>query len=244
MTRLQWNVEHLDHVDSTNSWLARRARDGAREGEVVYADFQSAGRGRLDREWVAPVGSSLLCSVLLEPAVMSDQLQLVVVAVALSMAEALERLSGVRPSLKWPNDLMYGDAKVAGVLAEVVGAQIVVGLGVNLSVVDPTYESATTVLAATGVVLSPLDVLDAYLAALSQRRGLLDSPEGCASVRREFIAHLATLGRRVRVELAGGVLRGRAVDVTETGSLLVETDDQIRVVNAGDVVHLRGEEWE
>lgn len=239
---MTWHVEHLEEVDSTNSWLARRAREGAREGEVVFADFQSAGRGRLEREWIAPTGSSLLCSVLLEPLADSDNPQWFVVAAAISMCEALGRLSGSRPRLKWPNDLLYGEEKVSGLLAEVVGTQIVVGLGVNLTAVDPAYPAATTVLDASGVALAPRDALDAYLEALAQRRELLDAPAGRVKLHEEFVANLSTLGRSVRAELSNEVVRGRAVGVDEAGALLIDTGSDVRAVTAGDVVHLRREE--
>jgi BirA family biotin operon repressor/biotin-[acetyl-CoA-carboxylase] ligase len=242
VAQVKWNVEHLVRVDSTNTWLARSARNGAHQGEVVYADFQSAGRGRLDREWVAPAGSSLLCSALLEPPAIGAPPQMLVLAAALSMCEALEGLTGARPRLKWPNDIMYGEAKVAGLLAEAVGPQVVVGLGLNLSAVDPVYSAATTVLEATGVSLSPTAVLEAYLEALARRRELLDSPEGVRTMIEEFVASLSTLGRWVRAELSNEVVRGRAIGVDEDGALRIDTGSDVRVVSAGDVVHLRGEE--
>jgi BirA family biotin operon repressor/biotin-[acetyl-CoA-carboxylase] ligase len=242
---VKWNVEHLVQVDSTNTWLARLARlarDGARQGEVVYADFQSAGRGRLDREWVAPAGSSLLCSVLLELPAFIEQPHVFVLAAALSMVQALEELTGVRPVLKWPNDILYGESKVAGLLAEAVGPQVVVGLGLNLIAVDPVYPLAITVLEATGVSLRPLEVLEAYLEALGRRRELLESPAGVRTMNEEFVATLSTLGRWVRAELSNEVVRGRAIGVDETGALRIDTGSDVRVVTAGDVVHLRGEE--
>jgi BirA family biotin operon repressor/biotin-[acetyl-CoA-carboxylase] ligase len=242
VTQVKWNVEHLVQVDSTNTWLARLARDGARQGEVVYADFQSAGRGRLDREWVAPAGSSLLCSALLEPPTTGAPPQVLVLAAALSMCEVLEELTGARPRLKWPNDIMYGEAKVAGLLAEAVGPQVVVGLGLNLSAVDRAYPAATTVLEATGVSLSPTPVLEAYLGALARRRELLDSFEGVRTMNEEFAMALSTLGRWVKAELSNEVVRGRAIGVDENGALRIDTGSDVRVVSAGDVVHLRGEE--
>lgn len=242
VTQVKWNIEHLGHVDSTNTWLAERAREGAREGDVVYADFQSAGRGRRDREWVAPVGSSLLCSVLLEPPASSPPPHVFLLAAALSMVEALEEMTSVRPVVKWPNDIMFAEAKVAGLLGEVVHGKVVVGLGLNLSALDPAYTSATTVLEATGVALTPLAVLDRYLAALARRRELLDSPRGPGILMAEFTTTLSTLGRWVRAELSSEVVSGRAIGVEDTGALRIDTGNIVRVVTAGDVVHLRGEE--
>ena len=84
-----WRVEHVAEVDSTNGWLVDQAKSGASEGNVIFADFQSAGRGRLDRQWVAPVRSALLCSFLFRPELDADQLALVMGAVALSARAAL-----------------------------------------------------------------------------------------------------------------------------------------------------------
>ena len=242
---MKWNVEHLDHVDSTNTWLAARARDGADEGLAVYCDFQSAGRGRRDREWIAPAGSSLLCSVLLAPPVFLKAPQLFIVAAALSVCDALEQLTHVRPTLKWPNDVLFGDLKVAGLLAEVIpsetASKVVIGLGLNLTDVDPAFESATSVLSATGVALAPSRVLQVYLDELGRRRELISTEEGLATLRQQYVAALSTIGCRVRVDLVDGQVRGRAVGVDETGALRVDTGSEVRTFTAGDVVHVRGE---
>lgn len=245
MNKVRWNVEHLDHVDSTNTWLAQRAREGAGEGLVLYSDFQSAGRGRLDREWRAASGSALLCSALLSAP--SDALTWTVVAAALSISDALDELTELRPSLKWPNDVLYGDLKVAGLLADVVASdppRVVVGLGLNLTGVDPSFTSATTVLDATGERLEPTQVLKVYLEALSRRRELLESREGLQALRLDYLAALSTVGQRVCVQLPGASVRGLAVGVDDAGALRVQVGSEVRVFTAGDVVHLRREEEE
>jgi BirA family biotin operon repressor/biotin-[acetyl-CoA-carboxylase] ligase len=248
VSQVKWNVEHLVHVDSTNTWLAKRAREGADEGLVVYSDFQSAGRGRLEREWHAPSGSSLLCSALVNAPTSTVAPQWIVVAAALAVGDALEGLTGRRPDLKWPNDVLYGDLKVAGLLAEVivthVTRRIVVGLGLNLTDVDPDFESATTVLAVTGATLAPVRALGAYLEALDRRRTLLDTPEGIRQLGVDYTRALVTLGQRVRVEVADGPVRGRAVGIDDHGGLRVDTGSEVRAFSAGDVVHVRGEDSE
>jgi BirA family biotin operon repressor/biotin-[acetyl-CoA-carboxylase] ligase len=248
VSQVKWNVEHLEEVDSTNTWLGARAREGAPTGLVVFSDYQSAGRGRLDRAWRAPSGTSLLCSALLDLPVSSTPPQWLIVAAALSVCDALEELTESRPTLKWPNDVLYGELKVAGLLADVVDSstpsRVVVGLGLNLTEVDSTLESATTVLAQTGEALAPAQVLRPYLDALARRRGGMDTPAGVATLSQEYSLALATLGRRVRVELAGDVVRGRAVGVDDQGALLVDTGESVRTFRAGDVVHVRREDEE
>jgi len=112
------SVRRLAEIDSTNRYLLDEARAGAPEGVVVVADYQHAGRGRLGRRWEAPAGSNLLVSVLLRPALAVEELHLCTVAVALAAADACERAAGLVPQLKWPNDLVVGDRKLAGILAE------------------------------------------------------------------------------------------------------------------------------
>ena len=241
-----WRVETVEEIDSTNVWLATKAREGAGEGLVLRANFQRRGRGRMARTWTAPPNSSLLCSILLRPAVANDQLQVVVWAVALAARAAVERCAGLGPSLKWPNDLLIDGRKVAGILAELVttpaGPAIVAGIGVNCTAVDSTVTTATSIAEATGHDVAPATLLEALLVELTSRRPLLDSPEGLAELRAEYRANLGTLGQAVRVELADGMMHGVAVDVNETGSLVVASEGRDHVVNVGDVIHLRPEE--
>jgi len=246
VSSIVWRIEHFDEIDSTNTWLSARALEGAPEGTVGVADFQSAGRGRLDRRWESPAGASLLCSIILRPDVGPDQLQLVVACVALAARAAMVRLSGVRPSLKWPNDLIVDDAKIAGLLAEIVSVNerlaVVVGIGVNLTHEGPESVRSTSLRAESGVTISPPALLDILLDELETRRTLLDSAEGQASLRDEYQRALETLGQVVRVERAHDVVVGRALSVDEYGQLMVEVDGKEVAISVGDVVHVRPHE--
>ena len=225
----------MAEVDSTNRVALDLARAGAPEGTVVVAGFQSAGRGRRGRPWEAPAGSSLLASVLLRPGPVlpPGRLHLAVAVVALAAADACAAAAGFRPGLKWPNDLVVGDAKLAGVLAELEGEAVVVGLGMNLSAVGPWPDGAV---AAEGVAGRPVDadaVLGALLPALADRYG--DWPAVASAYRRAC----TTLGRTVRVDLADETFTGTAADISDDGHLLVDVGMCLRTVTAGDVVHLR-----
>jgi len=235
-----WRVQHFDEIDSTNTWVASKALEGAAEGLVCVADFQMKGNGRRDRTWEALARSALLCSVLLRPRVDLDDLQLGVAAVSLALRAALVRLCGVRPELKWPNDLLVRDVKVAGVLAEVLatdeGPALVVGFGVNLTA-HP--DGATSITEAAGVTITAPALLDIVLEELEPRRAQMEEPDGRAELRGEYERALVTVGRRVRVELASAVHEGQARGVDDVGRLVVEVDGVERVFAAGDVVHLR-----
>ncbi|HWD96444.1 MAG TPA: biotin--[acetyl-CoA-carboxylase] ligase [Acidimicrobiales bacterium] len=243
MSPLLWRVEHFEEIDSTNSYLKQRAVDGCPEGLVTLADFQTAGRGRLDRAWISPPRSSLLCSIVLRPRLDADELQLVVAAVALATRHALERLSGLRADLKWPNDLIVRDRKLGGLLAEIVvtpqGYDVVVGLGLNLTFDGPEEVEATSVKAETGLTLAPRGVLDLVLEELEVRREQLDSAEGRARLRADYERALATIGTHVRVEQHDGATEGIARGVDQAGRLLIDVAGEIQVFGVGDVVHLR-----
>jgi BirA family biotin operon repressor/biotin-[acetyl-CoA-carboxylase] ligase len=245
---LVWRVEHFDEIDSTNTYLKQLVTDDLAEGHVVLADFQRAGRGRLDRSWVSPPRASLLCSILLRPPLAVDQLQLVVAAVALSARTALERLSGLRAQLKWPNDLIVGDHKLAGLLAEVIetdrGFAVVVGLGVNLTFEGPNEVLATSVRRETGLTIVPRALLDILLEQLESRREQLTSDEGRAALRREYERALSTIGSLVRVEQQNATFVGRALGVDDEGRLLVDVEGETLTFGVGDVVHVRLHESE
>jgi BirA family biotin operon repressor/biotin-[acetyl-CoA-carboxylase] ligase len=240
---IRWRVEEFDSIDSTNSWLKARAVEGAPEGLVARADFQSAGRGRLDRRWEAPVASSLLTSILLRAPVAEDERYLLSVAVALSARAALVRLSGVRPQLKWPNDLVVGDAKLAGILAEAVvdanrALAVVVGIGVNLTWPGPSGAGSTCVQDLAGVTLAPRAVLDILLEELENRLAELYDGNSVA-LREELHGALRTLGQQVRVEGPSGTVEGLARSIDERGRLEIVSSQETRFVEVGDITHLR-----
>lgn len=233
-------VQVLAEAGSTNTVVASAARAGAREGLVVVADHQSAGRGRLGRRWDAPAGTSLLVSLLLRPEGLApDRLHLATALVALSAREAAIALAGVDIALKWPNDLLVGDSKLAGVLAEAVASTgraepdaVVVGVGVNVGWAPP---GAASLEEAAGRPIGRADLLAGLLHAVERRYGDWDA------VAAEHAGACATVGRRVSIEMVGGGARsGLATGVDTAGRLVVAWDGgEVGVVGAGDVTHLR-----
>jgi BirA family biotin operon repressor/biotin-[acetyl-CoA-carboxylase] ligase len=237
-----WQIERVAETGSTNLDLLEAARGGAPAGLVLVADHQHAGRGRLGRYWVSPPGTTLLMSLLLRPSLPPGQLHLVVHAVGLAAVEACAELSGVRPGLKWPNDLVVGDRKLAGILAESVVAAsgsveaVVVGIGLNLAWPDGAPDDlagiATTLAEASGRTIGRDDLVAALLDHLAR----LDPDEIMTSYR----AGLTTIGRDVRVELHDRLVEGRAVTVTDDGALVVRSATGAdEVLHTGDVVHVR-----
>ena len=143
-------IRRFATIDSTNRYLLDVARNGAPEGLVARADHQSAGRGRLGRRWEAAPGTNLLASFLLRPPLVLDEYHLCTAAVALAAVTACIGAAGLEPSIKWPNDLLVGERKLAGILAETVSGgaapehpALVVGLGLNVLWPEPTPSSET-----------------------------------------------------------------------------------------------------
>ncbi len=209
------DVRWFAEVDSTNRIAAELARAGAPDGLVVGADHQTAGRGRRGRTWESRPGGSLLVSVVLRPVP-----PLVTLAAGVAAAEACAAV-GVPARLKWPNDVMGDGGKLGGILSELVGDAVVVGLGLNLAWAPPGA-------ACLGAGVDPDVLLGAWLAALDG----LDAP---GDVLARYRRLCSTLGRQVRVEMPGGATEGVAEDVDEAGRLVVDG----RPMSAGDVVHLR-----
>jgi BirA family transcriptional regulator, biotin operon repressor / biotin---[acetyl-CoA-carboxylase] ligase len=237
-----WDVRRHADLDSTNREAADLARAGAPEGVVVVADHQTAGRGRLGRTWEAPPGSSLLMTVLLRPALEAARLHLVTMAVALAASDACAEVAGFAPELKWPNDLVVQDRKLAGILAETgfegsAPRWVVVGIGVNVNWPEELPPTLSGIAVAAnhlaGHTVDRERLLARLLVQLTRRYSSLDS------VAADYRSRCATIGRDVRVELPGETLRGRGVDVDDAGRLVVDTGDCVRAVAVGDVVHLR-----
>lgn len=254
-------IRHFRQLDSTNRYLLDVARRRPRHGLVAVADHQSAGRGRLGRRWEAPPGANLLVSVLLVPDLRPAELYLCTVAMALAVCDACRQVAPLEVQLKWPNDLLVGERKLGGILAESAPAIdggspppapfVVVGLGLNVQWPPPDGDqavrtvseelrvAATSIRRETGSDLGPQDVLPALLGALDERVTGLADPDGRRGLSVDYRRRCSTLGREVRVMLADREIRGRALDVTAEGHLVVDDGLGSVTVAAGDVVHLR-----
>jgi BirA family biotin operon repressor/biotin-[acetyl-CoA-carboxylase] ligase len=242
------NLLYLAETRSTNDEARKLADAGVAEGTLVITDYQSAGRGRLERRWEAPPGSSLLTSLIFRPALAPGQLQRLTMICGLAVLDAIEVETGLRAGLKWPNDVVIGDAKVGGILTEsgFRGERVeyvVVGVGLNVNLEpDKLGEGllmpATSLAAAVGRKVARLPLLWAFLHAVEERYERL----GCGdSPQQAWAERLVTVGRRVRVSAAGAVLQGIAEGVDGDGALLVRlANGEVQRVVAGDVT-LRAE---
>ena len=244
-------IEVVESTGSTNADLLARAQQGEPEGTVLAAEEQRAGRGRMGRAWTAPPRAALTFSLLLKPAVPPARRGWLPLLTGVAVAAAVTRATGVETGLKWPNDLLAADAKLAGILAEAAGDAVVVGIGLNVSTEPAEFPSPrpgalpATSLRAVGatalnredILLAILDGFERWYRAWQQAGGDPDR----SGLRPEYTRLSATIGRTIRAELPGGqALSGPAVGVDSDGRLLVLLSSGSEVaVAAGDVVHLR-----
>ena len=243
------SVELVASTGSTNADLLAR---GGPEGQVLVAEEQTAGRGRAGRTWVSAPGASLTFSVLLRPASVPPAARgWLPLLTGVAVAAAVRSAAGVAAALKWPNDVLVGDRKLAGILAEQssAGDAVVVGVGLNVATPEDALPVSPSGLPATSLLLEGSEVTrEALLTEILSRlesfyEGFRADPDPERSgLLAEYTTVCATLGRTVRVELpAGRVLAGLAEGIDRGGRLLVRAADATSAtpVSAGDIVHLR-----
>jgi BirA family transcriptional regulator, biotin operon repressor / biotin---[acetyl-CoA-carboxylase] ligase len=252
------DIRVFAEIDSTNKWLRELSGSGdVGHGTVAIADVQTAGRGRLDRKWVAPTGSALLMSVLVDTTAASldvERWPLVSFCMALAVCEtANEYGTGTgKVSLKWPNDVIVcGDVdcstyrKLAGILVEVASTKLIVGVGINLNRPDQTDP------------MLPADAKPVWLNELCAGSTPVDRMEFCESVLARFDTNMAelalgtealvgryrkmlsTLQRTVGIEIRSGSFEADALDIDSLGRLVVRTTDGVRTIDASEVTHIR-----
>lgn len=244
---MQIQIFRYDTIDSTNSEAMRQAKLGAEEGLCIIADEQTAGRGRHGRTWISEKDSGLYLSILLRPTLPTELTPLITLMSAVSVHQALAK-SGVAADIKWVNDLLVGDKKICGILAEATatpnGLAVVVGIGINLR--DGNFPSelaatATSIEALTGT--SPdRDLLAGNLVdAIRANYKILQSPQGPAEIRRMWTERSSYAdGKSVTVRTDGEVFAGITRGIEENGALRVETaEGAVKIVQAGDVERLR-----
>ncbi|WP_113703458.1 biotin--[acetyl-CoA-carboxylase] ligase [Nonomuraea lactucae] len=238
-------VSVVERTGSTNADLATLARQGAAQGAVLVAEEQLAGRGRLGRTWTAPPRSGLTVSVLLRPEPPVATQGWLPLLFAVAAASAVRRLAEVDVRLKWPNDLLIGERKLAGVLAERVEDAVVIGMGLNVSLKpeELPVETATSLAIEQGACLDRDPLLRAVLREVETHYRDWSEAAGDADrsgLRAAYQASSATIGREVRVELPGErFLAGRATGVDHAGHLQVAAQGERYTLSAGDVVHVR-----
>jgi BirA family transcriptional regulator, biotin operon repressor / biotin---[acetyl-CoA-carboxylase] ligase len=239
------SLEVVPEIGSTNAALLAAAAEDAPEGTVLAAEHQVTGRGRLDRAWSSPPGAGITVSFLLRPDVPAARRGWLPLLTGVALAEAVGEVPGVRASVKWPNDLLAaGGAKLAGILAEVGGGAVVVGVGLNVSTrAEELPGTGTSLALAAGRPVDRAAVLLRFLRGFERRylpwTQALGDPVA-SGLARDYLAWCSTIGAQVVVTLPdGATLEGVAESVDWDGRLIVRTAAGPVELASGDVRHVR-----
>jgi BirA family biotin operon repressor/biotin-[acetyl-CoA-carboxylase] ligase len=248
MERFTSQILRFDSLPSTNLEAARRAGEGAAEGLCIVAGEQTAGRGRLQRQWVSPKNAGLYFSIILRPQFEQSAWSLLTLMAAVAVNDALREACALETDIKWPNDILANEKKLCGILAETVetslGRAVVVGIGINLtrhSFAEEFALVATSVEAATGGFHELETLLGALIAALGKHYEALNNPGGAEVIINEWCARSSYCeGKLVRVIESNETFLGTTRGLERDGALRIETEaGAIRLVRAGDVSSLR-----
>jgi BirA family transcriptional regulator, biotin operon repressor / biotin---[acetyl-CoA-carboxylase] ligase len=230
-----WRLVVFAQLDSTSDLCTVRAKTGEAEGLAVLALQQTAGRGSRGRSWQAPEGN-LNLSVLLRPARPAAQAGLFSLLTGIAVAEALEQFFTPPTMLKWPNDVLLGGAKLAGILLDASPSGqkldwLVIGIGINLRHAPEIPGRATTSLAAHGVIISPQDAADAVLSSLSRWHEA--EPE---TIRTAWLNRAHPIGTHLEIRSLHSTQTGTFAGLSPIGELLLHTKNRIEPISTGDVM--------
>jgi BirA family biotin operon repressor/biotin-[acetyl-CoA-carboxylase] ligase len=239
------DIRVFEETSSTNDVAEKLARDGVKEGVVVFAESQTRGRGRLGRKWISPPRKGLWFSVLLRPDLRPQAATQLTVAAATALLRAIRDQTGLTPEIKWPNDILIRGRKVAGVLTELSAEldhikHVILGIGVDVNLAASEFSTELRKLATSLKIEGGRHIQRAELAARILRE--LDRDYERLRVHRfqaiadEWEEHCTTLGRRVSIHFGDRTLQGHAEALDEDGALLLRTQHgRLERVIGGDV---------
>jgi len=246
--RLGTRFHYFTELHSTNIRARELAESGAAQGEIVIAESQTQGRGRLGRRWESPPLSNLYLSIVLRPGLPPKHAPQITLTAAVALVETVASFLPRSPVIKWPNDILVDGKKLAGILTEAACdtervQYVILGIGLNVNyraeaMPETLRRRATSMADAAGEKLSRETVLVRLIHDLDRCYGELEE-SGFAALRPRWEEHFGLRGRRVRVELGSQTIIGRAQGIDSKGALILETDDeQRRSIIAGDVIPL------
>ncbi|MBA3993768.1 MAG: biotin--[acetyl-CoA-carboxylase] ligase [Cyanobacteria bacterium DS2.3.42] len=247
-----WRNELWDTIGSTNTRAAELSAEGAPEGVIVLARHQTAGRGRLGRTWVSPVDAGLYMSLILRPRAPQSQIPLLTIAAGIAVAEAIRSVCDLKVGLKWVNDIIYDRRKVGGILAEMpamangnaaakqLPQAVIVGIGINVNLKqeDIPEELTQKIDSLSRIKDSDVDpnaIAAAITSAFEDTSALL-GPSTSQQLTNRWRDLSITIGQMIVTENSERKLEGKAVDITDSGALIVELADGSRItLHAGEI---------
>ncbi len=247
------NLHFFASTGSTNPDAKHFAEEGEPHGTIVVADRQTAGRGRRGRSWVSPAGTSIYFTIVVRPKFTPDKASMITLVTALSVAQAIEEVTGLPAQIKWPNDIVVHKKKVCGILTEMSMTPemdeiqfVVAGVGVNTNhdsledFPEEIRETATSLKIESGKVVDRVGLLERILARFEENYDTFVRIEDLSSLREAYQAHLINMDAQVLVLDPAGEYTGISRGISETGELIVERDNGERVLVYAGEVSVRG----
>jgi BirA family biotin operon repressor/biotin-[acetyl-CoA-carboxylase] ligase len=239
------DIRVFEETTSTNDVIEKLARDGVKEGVVVFAESQTKGRGRLGRKWISPAHKGLWFSVLLRPELRPQETTQLTVASATALRRAIQTETGLKPEIKWPNDILIGGKKVAGILTELSAEvdrvkHIILGIGIDVNLDAGEFPAdlkkiATSLKIEAGDTVSRAELAVAILRELDFDYARIGGGK-FPVVADEWESGCATIGKNVTVHIGDRKIRGRAESLDDDGALLVRTEHgRLEHITGGDV---------
>ena len=238
------DIQVFEQTTSTNDVVEKLARDGVREGAVVFAESQTKGRGRLGRVWMSPTRKGLWFSVLLRPNVHPQETTQLTVISATALRRAIKTVTGLSAEIKWPNDILFGGKKAAGILTEMSAEMdrvrhVILGIGVDVN--QDAFPAELRAVATSLKMATGKDISRAELAVEIMRELDFDYARihagKFAEVADEWEAACVTIGKNVTVHVGDRNFRGRAESLDDDGALLIRTEHgHLERIIGGDVI--------
>jgi BirA family transcriptional regulator, biotin operon repressor / biotin---[acetyl-CoA-carboxylase] ligase len=244
--RIGTEFHYFSELDSTNIFARRLAEQGRPAGEIVIAEEQTQGRGRLGRSWISPPYVNLYLSIVLRPELPPAHAPQITLMAAVALAETVASFVSFPALIKWPNDILVNGKKVAGILTEASSTSeridfVILGMGINLNfpeawMPEAIRQRATSLLIATQNIIRREVFLRRLIQGLDRCYGILED-SGFGAIAPRWEARFGLRDRRVRVDMIDGPIFGKAIGIDRDGALIVETDNgKFQRVIAGDVI--------
>ncbi|HEX3855921.1 MAG TPA: biotin--[acetyl-CoA-carboxylase] ligase [Verrucomicrobiae bacterium] len=239
------DIRVFEQTTSTNDVIEKLARDGVKEGVVVFAESQTKGRGRLGRKWISPAHKGLWFSILLRPDLRPQETTQLTVASATALRRVIQSETGLKPEIKWPNDILIGGKKVAGILTELSAEldkvrYVILGIGIDVNLDAGEFPAELKKIATSLKIESGETISRAELATAILRELDFDYARICAgkfsAVADEWEEHCTTIGKSVAVQIGERKIHGRAESLDDDGALLLRTEHgHLERITGGDV---------
>lgn len=239
-----FNIYSFDRVGSTNDLAHKYAERGEAEGTVIIANRQTAGKGRLGRAWHSPARTGAYMSIILRPETSPSSAPGLSLIAAVSVAETLRKTHKLNSAIKWPNDVLVNNRKVAGVLTELAAEldrvrYVVVGIGININMTTDDFpeeirERATSVRVETGKQVNRIELVRGILGHFEDRYHDF-CENGIAGQIKSIRSFSSVLGKEIRFTYQGKVVVGTAVDIDDSGQLIIERDGETITLGSGEI---------